>query len=90
MLRVTLLTYAPLAVLMAGSASAQTTLMVPATATIFAAGQSVVFSGTLPPVVTLPPVPSKPSRLYQSGRSPSARASLTRVPPALHSQAGPT
>ncbi|MGA2738101.1 MAG: hypothetical protein ABSG65_11725 [Bryobacteraceae bacterium] len=52
MLRVTLLTYAPLAVLMAGSASAQTTLMVPATANIFAAGQSVAFSGTLPPVVT--------------------------------------
>jgi hypothetical protein len=51
MLRVTLLTYAPLAVLMAGSASAQTTLMVPATANIFAAGQSVAFSGTLPPVV---------------------------------------
>jgi hypothetical protein len=43
MIRVTLLRHAPLAVLIAGCASAQSTLMVPATANIFAAGQSVAF-----------------------------------------------
>jgi|SRR5580658_2234903 hypothetical protein len=54
MLRKTLFTYAPLAVLIASCASAQQTLVVPATANIFAAGQSVAFSGILPPVVTFP------------------------------------
>src|SRR5580658_9073231 len=54
MLRKTLFTYAPLAVLIASCASAQQTLVVPATANFFAAGQSVAFSGILPPVVTFP------------------------------------
>jgi hypothetical protein len=49
-----MLRYAPLALLFACSAGAQTTsdVRVPASADIFAAGQSVAFSGTLPPVVT--------------------------------------
>jgi hypothetical protein len=49
-----LLRCAPVALLFACSASAQETfdVRVPASAAIFAAGQSVPFSGTLPPVVT--------------------------------------
>jgi len=48
-----LLKYAPLALLLAVGANAQIyDVRVPATADIFAAGQTVAFSGTLPPVVT--------------------------------------
>src|ERR1700683_2374169 len=52
----TLLKFAPLALLIAGSASGQQTLTVtvPATSNIFASGQSVAFSGTLPPVISFP------------------------------------
>ena len=50
----TLLRFAPLALLIAGTAGGQQKLLVhvPATSNIFAAGQSVAFSGTLPPVVS--------------------------------------
>jgi hypothetical protein len=50
----TLFKFAPLALLIAGSASAQqtVTVTVPATANIFASGQSVAFSGTLPPLIS--------------------------------------
>jgi hypothetical protein len=52
MLHQTSLKYAPVALLIAGCASAQTSsVVVPATANIFAAGQSDAFSGTLPPVI---------------------------------------
>ena len=52
----TLLKFAPLALLIAGSATGQQnlTVTVPATSNIFASGQSVAFSGTLPPAVTFP------------------------------------
>jgi hypothetical protein len=53
MLHRTWLKYAPVALLMAGCDSAQTSsVVVPARANIFAAGQSDAFSGALPPVVT--------------------------------------
>jgi len=52
MLHGTLLGFAPLALFVAGCASAQTYgLSIPATSDIFAAGQSEAFSGTLPPVI---------------------------------------
>jgi len=53
MLTGTLLRFAPLALCIAGCASPQQTygVVIPATANIFAAGQSEAFSGTLPPAV---------------------------------------
>jgi hypothetical protein len=51
-----ILSLAPLAVLLVNSVSGQTkfTVAVPATANIFAAGQSSAFSGELPPVIAFP------------------------------------
>jgi hypothetical protein len=62
MSRETLLGFASLALLTAGCAKGQdkSLVTVPATANIFAAGQSVAFSGTLPPVVASLPDRSKP------------------------------